>query len=490
MVDLVVDRIYLKDSDASVLALGVFEDSLASIEIQELDLWLSGGISNVVKNKNFSAEFKQLFLVSANDKLVLLVGLGKRDVFDAEKLRKVSALAAKYARGINAKSVATNLHSYYGNGGAYYVSEGVLLSLYDYDKRTSGDKKALDRFILCEVDDYDSVVSDVNKSKIVCDSVNYVRDLVNASPSLMTPRAVAREAVGLNDRNVRVRVFNKDELEVLGMNLLLAVGRGSSEEPKLVVLEYGDVNASPIVLVGKGITFDSGGLGIKSASGMEEMKMDMAGAASVLGVFKALKDLKLNVNVVGVLALAENMTGDNAFKPGDIISAYNKKTVEVLHTDAEGRLVLADALSYSVGVYSPKYVVDMATLTGAAIVALGNNVSAVVGNDQNLIDSLVDSGNKSFERLWQLPLFEDYADLMKSDFADLKNVSTTHSGAPAGCITGAYFLSQFVGTARWAHLDIAGPAWSSEEKEYIKKGATGIPVRLLIEFLTTQIKKQ
>lgn len=488
MVDLIVDRIYLKDSDADVLALGVFQDSLDNLEIQELDLWLGGAISSVIKKKIFTADFKQLFLVSSSGRNVLLVGLGKRDVFDAEKLRKVSAGVAKYARDTNFKSVATNLHVYLSEGdGAYLVSEGVLLSLYSFDKKTSSDKKYLEKFVFCEVDDYDSVVSRVDSAGIVCGSVNYVRDLVNASPSLMTPKAVAYEAIKLNDRNVRVRVFNKEELEMLGMNLLLAVGRGSSEDPKLVVLEYGDVNASPIVLVGKGITFDSGGLGIKSASGMEEMKMDMAGAASVLGVFKALKELKLNVNVVGVLALAENMTGDNAFKPGDIISAFNKKTVEVLHTDAEGRLVLADALSYSVSVYNPKYVVDMATLTGAAIVALGNNVSAVVGNDQSLVDSLVDSGNKTFERLWQLPLFEDYADLMKSDFADLKNISTTQSGAPAGCITAGYFLSQFVGNSKWAHLDIAGPAWSSEEKDYIKKGATGIPVRLLLEFLSRAI---
>src|SRR3989338_2065257 len=485
MVDLSVERIYLKDSDADLLSFGVFQDVLDSLEIQEIDLWVNGAISSAIKNQNFTGEFKQLFLVSSSNKKVLLVGLGQKDLFDAEKLRKASAITAKYARDINSKVIATSLHHSLQEG-SYYVTEGVLLSLYEYNLKTANNKKQLSKLVFCEVDNYDSVVSNIELAKVVCNSVNYVRDLVNASPSLMTPKAMAHEAIKLNDKNIRVRVFNKEELEMLGMNVLLAVGRGSSEEPKLVVLEYGDVSKSPIVLVGKGITFDSGGLGIKSGSGMETMKCDMSGAASVLGVFKTLKQLKLNVNIVGVLACAENMTGSKAYKPGDILTAYNKKTIEVLHTDAEGRLVLADALSYAVDVYQPRYIIDMATLTGAAVVALGNNVSAVVGNDQKLINNLIDAGNQTFERLWQLPLFEDYADLMKSDFADLKNVSTTQSGAPAGCITGAYFLSQFISTTKWAHLDIAGTAWSGEEKEYIKKGGTGVPVRLLLQFLANE----
>ncbi len=270
-------------------------------------------------------------------------------------------------------------------------------------------------------------------------------------------------------------------MKKLKMGSLLSVSAGSREPAKLIVMEYkgGNSNQKPIALVGKGVTFDTGGISLKPGAAMDEMKFDMCGAASVLGTMKTLLALDLPVNVVGIVPATENMPGGQATKPGDVVTSMSGQTIEILNTDAEGRLILCDALTYA-GRYKPRYVIDIATLTGAAIIALGKIPSAVMGNDRQLIDTLVDCGNDTHDRIWELPLWDDYQEQLKSNFADMANIG----GRDAGTITAACFLARFTKKYRWAHLDIAGTAWKSGGE----KGATGRPVPLLTQFIMNQMK--
>ena len=265
-----------------------------------------------------------------------------------------------------------------------------------------------------------------------------------------------------------------------GCGALLGVAQGSAREPRLIILQHngGRKGQAPVALVGKGVTFDSGGISLKPAEKMDEMKMDMGGGAAVIGTMLAASLLALPVNLVGIIPAAENMPSATAYRPGDILTSLSGQTIEVLNTDAEGRLILADALTYAKR-YEPKLVIDLATLTGACIIALGHHATAVLGNDQELVDSLLKAGEKSGERLWQLPLWDDYDQQIKSDVADVKNTG----GRPAGTITAAAFLKKFASDFRWAHLDIAGTAWYDQNRPYTPKGGTGVGVRLLIEFL-------
>lgn len=271
-----------------------------------------------------------------------------------------------------------------------------------------------------------------------------------------------------------------DELEQLGMNALVAVGKGSAEPPRLIVLEYRGAGDSgrPVVLVGKGITFDSGGISIKPGAGMEEMKTDMAGGAAVLGTMEAAAGLGLGVNLVGIIPTAENMPDGKACKPGDVVTSLSGQTIEITNTDAEGRLILCDALHYAQK-YRPTAMIDLATLTGACVVALGHEASGLMGNDKRLIERLKQAATRCGERVWELPLWDEYGEVMKSDIADLKNAGSRDGG----CITAGWFLKQFVAKTRWAHLDIAGTAWNDKARPYVPKGASGVGVRLLIQFL-------
>ena len=282
-------------------------------------------------------------------------------------------------------------------------------------------------------------------------------------------------------KNVHVKVLDAKEMKDLNMNALLGVASGSFLPPKFIILEYGGGKKSeaPVVLVGKGLTFDSGGISIKPSEKMDEMKSDMAGGAAVMGTIMAVSDLHLPVNVVGLIPATENLPGGKAYKPGDVLKSMSGQTIEVVNTDAEGRLVLADALAYA-GRFQPAAIIDIATLTGACIVALGDHVAGLLGTDDDLKRRLKEAAEITGERIWELPLWEDYHEQIKSDVADYKN----SGGRAAGTITAAAFLHKFVGNYPWAHLDIAGPAWLTKANPYIPKGASGVGVRLLVRFLT------
>ncbi|MFH1401115.1 MAG: leucyl aminopeptidase, partial [Nanoarchaeota archaeon] len=335
--------------------------------------------------------------------------------------------------------------------------------------------------ILCQ----DAVKADVEQgimlATILADAQNYTRDLINTPARDMTPTVLAAEAQKLAKKhNLGVKVFGKADLKRMKMEALLGVSAGSDQEPKLIVLEYNKSAKESIAFVGKGITFDSGGLSIKPWNYMLEMKDDMSGGATVLGAMSAIAQLKPKVRIIGVIAASENMLGGSAQKPGDIVKAYNGKTIEVLNTDAEGRLVLADALSYVSKDIKPKAIVDLATLTGACIVALGMTVSGLMTNNRELADKVRTAGGTVAERVWELPLVQEYHDLMKGDIGDLRNIQKG-KGYEAGTSSAGAFLSNFVEKTPWVHLDIAGTAFQSEEREYWPRFATGWGVRLLAQ---------
>jgi len=311
-----------------------------------------------------------------------------------------------------------------------------------------------------------------------------VRDLCNHPANVVTPTYIANEAKKIaRERGVSAKVLDRPAMQRLGMGALLGVARGSHEPPKFVILEYrgGPRGARPVALVGKTVTFDSGGISLKSADNMEQMKADMTGGAAVLAAVRAASRLRLPLNIVALIPATENMPGGSATKPGDILTSLSGKTIEVINTDAEGRLILADGLTYA-NRYKPSVVVDIATLTGACAVALGKHAIGLLGNNERLIGELKAAGEQCGERAWQLPLWEEYYEQIKSDVADVKNTG----GRPGGTITAAAFLSKFVGDARWAHLDIASTDWSDREQAYIPKGPTGVGARLLIRFLSNR----
>jgi leucyl aminopeptidase len=299
----------------------------------------------------------------------------------------------------------------------------------------------------------------------------------------MTPTTLSETALDMANNRIKVKVLNRTEAQREGMGAYVAVSMGSNEPSKFIIIEYSGgegVNKSPIALIGKAITFDSGGISIKPAQGMEQMKYDMSGGAAVLAAIKAADILSLPINIIGILPATENLSGGSATRPGDIVKSITGKTIEIINTDAEGRLILADGIGYAIKHYKPRYILDIATLTGACSVALGNEAIAMMGNDSGLMEMVKRASEETHERVWQMPLYSEFAEYLKSDAADIKN----SGGKDGSLLTAAWFLKEFAGATKWVHLDIASTAWSTKDKNYIKKGATGIGTRLLIEFLT------
>lgn len=470
------------------LVVFAFENDSASLgSVQRKDLVQDAAVLGF-KGKENSA-----VLVSPKGgspaKLVIVAGLGSKKNFEPEVLRRAAALAVKKASASSQKAVSFALPGAVNGAAkeAQAIVEGALLANYKFDKYLSDKKDSGVAQVALVVSKKDEAEAKrgAKIGQIYADAVNLTRDLVNEPPSIMTPAEfvkcaewIAKEAKG---SGITIKVFDKKKMEDMGMGALLGVNRGSAEPPALVHMHYKPAGArKKIALVGKGITFDSGGLSLKPAESMETMKMDMAGASSILAVFRALPHLKPAVEIHGIMALTENMPGGKAYKPGDVLKAMNGKTIEVLNTDAEGRIILADALSYAVK-QNPDCIIDLATLTGACIIGLGSLVAGIMGNDEKLLKDLQFAGQFSGERLWPLPLLKDYRDGLRSPIADLKNISSIRR--EGGSIIGGLFLQEFVDGKPWAHLDIAGPAWTDRELPYCKHGGTGFPVRTLLNYL-------
>lgn len=481
-------KCFVEEKDAfsiktECVIVGFFEDERNGLD--GLDKRLEGRIERLFRRKEFFGEFGQVRLVNSEGLLpaenVLLVGLGKKSEGSFEKLRKASAASVRALRSLGVKNAATTLHSHLKNS-AQAVVEGAVLANYQFVKyKTLNVEKLrfLEGLVLLAPSDKKAVEAGVHEGVVLAQAQCWVRDLVNAPGCELTPLAFAKAAKAIPSP-VKVTVFDRKKLEELGMGGILAVSAGSVQEPQLVVVEYKNSSQAPIALVGKGVTFDSGGLSLKPAKYMEEMKSDMAGAAVVLGVVKAASELKLPVHVVAIAPLVENMPSGGAYRPGDVVKTFSGKTVEVLNTDAEGRVVLADALRFA-EIKKPQAIIDLATLTGACVVALGKVAAGVIGTSQHVVDRLRRAGDEVGERLWQLPLYDEYSDMIKSEVADVKNIGSPDG--EAGALTAAAFLKAFVEKTPWAHVDIAGPAWSSEEKLYTSKGGTGFGVRALVQML-------
>jgi len=461
---------------------------------KQLDEECGGAIRGVIEKGDFRGKLFQISVLYTKDdfpaKRIILTGLGKKEECSLEKLRGAFAHAVRQVRALNLEECATSLDvgmtDWPLDQIAQAVVEGVFLGLYRFTtfKTVEKDKdKGLKRFIIVDdrVDALRTIKSSVNAAEITARAVCFVRDMVSMPGNEMTPTDMVNKAKEIAaGKNVKLKVINVAGMKKLGMSALLGVAKGSAEPAKFIILEYHGAKMTdpPIAIVGKGLTFDSGGISIKPADKMDEMKSDMAGGAAVMGAIKAASELRLKVNVVAIIPATENLPGGRAYKPGDILKSLSGQTIEVLSTDAEGRLILADALTYA-GRYAPAAIIDLATLTGACVIALGEHVIGMMGNDNPLKQKIQRTAEATGERVWELPLWEDYHELVKSDVADYKNTG----GRPGGAITAAVFLSKFVGNIPWVHLDIAGPAWLTKDRPYIPKGASGAGVRLLVHFL-------
>ncbi|MCG2721277.1 MAG: leucyl aminopeptidase [Thermodesulfovibrionales bacterium] len=437
--------------------------------------------------KEFSGKQHELLLVPSpadfKPERFLLVGIGKRDEVSPEKVRQAGGKAASYAQNLGLRNIAlsTEVLSSLKISPAAFL-EGALLGTYKFRKyHTENDKKPLSHITILSKASR-GLLDEVRSVQVVSSSVLFARDLINTPANDMTPSHLASVARSLRGKNLSVKILEKRDAAKLGMGAYLSVAKGSEEPPKFIILHYRGTTKKPLVLIGKSITFDSGGLSLKPAEGMEKMKYDMAGGAAVLGVFRAVSQLKLPVHLIGILPATENLPGGSATKPGDVIRSIGGKTIEIVNTDAEGRMTLADALGYAQR-FRPYAMIDIATLTGACAIALGQGAVAMMGNDKELMDTIRKAGHMTYERVWEMPLFDEYREYIKSDIADLKN-----TGGRAGSLsTSAYFLKEFAGEIPWVHLDIAGTAWSEKDRPYVPKGAAGIGVRLLTNVIRESI---
>jgi leucyl aminopeptidase len=458
-------------------------------------------VAHLIEADDFKGSFKKTLLIANSSKhvatrRVLLVGLGKRADLTTEQLRRAYAYALIKAKELNVSALAVALPEVDGldrDAALRAIADGLLLADYSFERfRGAGSKKnAEPQTVLQEI----TLIGEGNAAVVdlaqtVAKGVILARDLGNEPPAVCTPTRLAEVAREIADRgSMQLTVLDREQMRELGMGGILGVSQAAHEEPKFIVLEYGKKgNGKTIALVGKGITFDSGGISLKPGEKMDLMKMDMMGAAAVLGTMSVLADLQPdNVHVVGLVAASENLPGGHAFKPGDILTAMNGVTMEILNTDAEGRLVLADGLSYAQR-YEPDAIIDLATLTGAVVIALGIYITALITNNPALAQRVKQAGDTTGELVWELPLLPEYRQAVKSKIADVRNISSI--GRAAGTITAGAFLENFVDERPWVHLDIAGTAWVEEPPRaedqplsYNRRGATGVGVRLLVDLV-------
>lgn len=475
----------LEEVAADLVAVGLFEGEQPPAPLMEV-------ASDALSSGDFSGKRGETTLLYTRDAVssprLLLLGLGDRAAFTTERLRRAAGTVVRRARSVKLQSVAFALPASEGfsvREAAQAAAEGAALGLYRFTSYKTGtgnsnthELESLD-LILAEGTDGSEASRGAEVGTAMAAGANLARNLANEPSNTATPEYLARQAREIAARHgMDVEILDRSGIEVADLVGLATVGRSAANEPRFIVLEHrrgGD--ESPVVLVGKAVTFDSGGISIKPSAGMEDMKFDMSGGAAVLGAMETIGTLGLAVNVVALVPATENLPGGSAFKPGDVLRMGSGKTVEILSTDAEGRLILADALTYARR-YDPAAVIDCATLTGACIVALGHHASGLMGNDEDLISEVQSAGERAGERAWHLPLFEEYTEQIKGDTADIKNTGGRYGGA----LTAGAFLKEFAAYP-WAHLDVAGTAFGKKGNPYTPKGATGTPARLLVEFL-------
>ena len=484
------------EAGVDALALTLFKDEKASSGlIKDLDKLTGGQISAVIKSEEFKGDAGETALLRLTPKgklkasRLLLVGLGDRKDFKPSDIAAAAGTAARTLRKANARSIAfSSRNDVAVSDAAQQAAKGAITSQFELDKYKTKEKndKAVTKFVFhSEGAKGGDVKAGLARGQAIGESINFTRDLANEPPNILTPTEMANRTQKMaREVGLKCEILDEARMRKMGMGSLLSVSAGSEQPAKLIVLRYtptrntgkkGDL----IGLVGKGITFDTGGISIKPAEGMEAMKYDMSGGATVIGTMRAIALLKPTVPVIGVVAAVENMPDGKATRPSDVVTAMNGKTVEILNTDAEGRLILADAVAYAEQQGATR-IVDMATLTGAVIIALGDQNTGIMGNDQAFVDQIIALGKEAGENFWQLPVSKEYSKQIKSDIADIKNIGPR---GKAGTIMGAVFIQEFVDKAKWAHLDIAGTAWNDAVRPHQAKGPTGVAIRTLIKLV-------
>ncbi len=477
---------------SACVVVGVFESHRLSTAATAIDKVSKKYLSNILKHGDMDGKIGQSLLLhnvpGTSSSRLLLVGCGKEKKLDGSLYRRIVANAIGKLKLTGATEAASYLSElsvkdrddYWKLRQFVEISQSVTYEFLQLKSKNKKSKNKLKKLVLMVSDRKDVATGEraIKDGIAIANGVALARDLANLPPNICTPTYLAEQAkkLGKSQKSVKVTVLDEVAMEKLGMGSLLSVSQGSRQPAKLISMEYkgGKKDEKPFVLVGKGVTFDTGGISIKPSAAMDEMKYDMCGAASVFGAITAVSEMKLPINVVGVVPTVENMPGGEATRPGDIYTSMSGQTIEVLNTDAEGRLILCDALTYSEK-FNPATVIDIATLTGACIIALGKHASGLLSNNDALAQDILDAGENTGDRAWQLPLWEEYQGQINSPFADIANVG----GREAGTITAACFLSRFTKKFKWAHLDIAGTAWLSGKN----KGATGRPVPMLVQYL-------
>lgn len=467
----------------------VLENSDKILGLQNFNSKITSSVKQSIND--MGGIFGKIAVIPTNEKLtqrILLAGLGKKEDFTNDTIRFVSGKIAQKAKELKLKEftiIAPPSSLIEPISSVSQIVEGCKMSLYKFEKYKSKKENA-DTNLTILISKSEKISNSIKTAEIISDGVIYTKSIANLPPNECTPTTLANfSRIIAKKNNMKCNIISKVELKKRGFGGISAVGQGSKNEPKLIILEHfrGPKNEKPIVLVGKAVTFDTGGISLKPGEKMDEMKFDKCGGCTVMGIMKVVSELKLPINLVGIIPSVENMPGGEAYRPGDIIKLYNGKTAEILNTDAEGRIILADALAYGEKQYSPKAIIDFATLTGACIIALGTNIAGMVSNNKKLTDMIIESSKRTTEEVWNLPLNDDYMDMIKSEVADMKNVGI---GRAAGTITAAAFLRNAIEKTPWVHIDIAGVAWTqiaTKEKPYNPKGATGFGVRLILDYL-------
>ncbi|MDF2737617.1 MAG: pepA [Nitrososphaeraceae archaeon] len=488
MLKILADQTKISEKRTELLVIGCFLNEDYSDFLSKLDKEISIAGKEIISNIKKFGLFNELHtFAKIPAKKILFVGLGNKNDFNTEKSRIISGKIIQYSREFKIKELSIIPF----NSSKEIIKsliEGIVLSSYSFEKfKSTKENNIISNVSILIESNSKEFQKIINEISTICQSVNDAREISNLPPNECSPEYLAKIALNIKNQEIKSKIINIDTLKDLGLNGIVSVGSGSINTPKLIVIEYKGIKKeeNPILLVGKAVTFDSGGISLKPSEKMDEMKFDKCGGVNVISIMKSLSSLKIKNNVIGIIPVVENMPSNSSYRPSDIINMYNGKSVEVINTDAEGRLILADALSFGIKQYNPKLIIDMATLTGACIIALGTNVAGIIGNDEKLIRKIIDTSKITDEKMWQLPLFEEYHDQIKSKNADIKNIG----GRAAGAITAAAFLSNFVENTPWVHLDIAGTAWNQEgslSKSYNPAGATGFGIRTIIKFIMNE----
>ena len=484
-----LDKI-LEQDKTDLLIIGHYKN--AKLNYNNIDSMIEKSIANALKIEKFDGDIGKKVLIYGSNSIsrILFYGLGDKIKCSNEILRVEAANICNYSKSLGIKSFCVDVDSFASNDfDAQALLEGFYIGSYVYKShRTSNDKNEVESMSMNIISSKISSIKDINfKAESLSLGVSLSRDLGNEPANICTPTYLSEIAKKIADsKNMSAKVYDVSDFEKMKLGSFYGVAKGAKEPAKMIIVNYqgGAKNEPPIALIGKGLTFDTGGISLKPPAKMDEMKFDMCGGAAVLGIMKAVSLLQPKVNIVFGIGSTENMPGSQAMRPGDIVKAYNGKTIEVLNTDAEGRLVLADVLSYVNDKFSPKCMIDFATLTGAVIVALGHRATGIMGNSTEMVKDLQKSSSRTGEKIWELPLWSEYSEDIKSKYADIKNIG---SGG-AGTITAGSFLKEFVNETPWCHLDIAGTAWGTKATGYNPKfGATGVTVRLIYDYLENSL---